>query len=152
MKAVAARIYKDIKQYLPAMIMVGIYFITANIIFDTSCPMVILTGFPCAGCGLTRSFRYLITGRIAMSWQINPMGIPIIAIVIYFFACRYILGKAAKGIKPLLIISIVILLALYVCRMYIYFPNREPYVYYENNILSHYLDFYEKILFDLGIL
>lgn len=152
MKEIMARIHKDIKEYWPAAVMAAAYFIAANVIFHTSCPFVIFTGFPCAGCGLTRSVRYFMTGRFALSWQVNPMGIPIIAIVIYFLFNRYILRKRAKGIKMLIIISAVILLLLYISRMYVFFPNRAPYVYYENNFLARNFSFYEKVLHDIGIL
>ncbi len=38
------------------------------------CPFYLLTGLPCPGCGLTRSFICLGHGRLAESLHWNPLG------------------------------------------------------------------------------
>ena len=152
MKNVGERIWQDVKEYWIAVVTFAVYFIVLNFIFHTSCPMVIMSGFPCPGCGLTRSIRYLISGNIVQSLYINPMGIPIVCILIYFFFNRYILGRKAKGMITIITVVIIVLLVLYIWRMHIFFPNRVPYVYAENNILSQNLSFYEQMLHELKIL
>lgn len=152
MKQIGSRIWRDIKEYMPAAVVIAVYIIIVNLIFHTSCPMVIISGFPCPGCGLTRSIRYLLFGKIGQSLHINPMGIPIACISLYFFFNRYIIGKKAKGMTALISITIVMLLALYIWRMHIFFPYRAPYVYAEKNILSQNFSFYKQMLHDLKIL
>lgn len=151
-KGIFVRIRRDIAEYWPAAAALALYTVVVNLIFHAFCPMVIISGFPCPGCGLTRSFLYLASGRIMQSVQINPMGIPIAGILVYFFWNRYIIGKKAKGMSALMVIAVILLLALYVCRMHSFFPNRMPYVYAEKNILSRNFAFYDKILHDLRIL
>ena len=143
---------EDIREYRAAAVTLFVYVILVNLLFHNFCPMVIVTGLPCPGCGLTRSIVYLLSGKIVQSVNINPMGIPIACIIIYFFFNRYILGKKAKGMTVLITGVIIMLLLLYLWRMHIYFPNRAPYVYEKDNVLSRYFVFYEQILHEIGIL
>jgi Protein of unknown function (DUF2752) len=39
------------------------------------CPFRLLTGLPCPGCGLTRSWVYLAHGQWQDAWAANPFGI-----------------------------------------------------------------------------
>ncbi|MCH5256861.1 MAG: DUF2752 domain-containing protein [Lachnospiraceae bacterium] len=152
MKQTGARIWKDIREYWMAAVVLLVYTIAVNLIFHNFCPMVIVSGLPCPGCGLTRSIVCLISGRLSQSLYINPMGIPIACILIYFFWNRYITGRKAKGMTVLITCVVFMLLVLYICRMYMFFPNRVPYVYTENNILSRYFSIYEQILHGFRIL
>lgn len=152
MRKIGERICQDIKNLWPAAIAVIIYTVLVKLIFHAFCPMVVVTGFPCPGCGMTRSLFFLLTGRIGQSVWIHPMGIPIAGLICYFLWNRYILGRTAKGMKGLIIAAIVLLVVLYVWRMHLYFPSRPPYVYEEDNILAKTLPFYEQILHSLRIL
>ena len=152
MKKVGERICQDIKNLWPAAAAVAIYTALVNLIFHAFCPMVVLTGLPCPGCGMTRSLFFLATGRIGQSLWMHPMGIPIACLIFYFLWNRYIAGKNAKGMKVLIITAIVLLVVLYIWRMHLYFPDRPPYVYREDNILARTLPFYEQILHALRIL
>ena len=151
MKEIKERICQDIKNLWPAAIAVIIYTVLVKLIFHAFCPMVVVTGFPCPGCGMTRSLFFLLTGRIGQSVWIHPMGIPIAGLICYFLWNRYILGRTAKGMKGLIIVAIVLLVVLYVWRMHLYFPSRPPYVYAEDNILAKTLPFYEQILHSLRL-
>lgn len=152
MREIGKRIWHDVETYWAAAAALALYTIMVNLFFHHFCPMVIISGLPCPGCGLTRSFIYLASGRIQQSIYINPMGIPIAGIMIYFFWNRYILGREAKWMMHLIIIAVVMLLVLYLWRMYVFFPNRVPYIYTEGNVLSRVCVFYEEILHEAGIL
>lgn len=152
MRKIVDRIRQDIKNLWSVAVAVAIYAVLVNLIFHAFCPMVIVTGLPCPGCGMTRSLFFLATGRVGQSLWIHPMGVPIAALVFYFLWNRYVLGRNAKGMKVLVIVAIVLLVILYIWRMRLYFPDRIPYVYEEDNILAKTLPFYEQILHALGIL
>lgn len=152
MRKIVERICQDIKNLWSVAVAVAIYTVLVNLIFHAFCPMVIVTGLPCPGCGMTRSLFFLATGRVGQSLWIHPMGVPIAALVFYFLWNRYVLGRNAKGMKVLVIAAIVLLVMLYIWRMHLYFPDRIPYVYEEDNILAKTLPFYEQILHALGVL
>lgn len=152
MRKIVERICQDIKNLWSVAVAVAIYTVLVNLIFHAFCPMVIVTGLPCPGCGMTRSLLFLATGRVGQSLWIHPMGVPIAVLIFYFLWNRYVLGRNAKGMKVLVIAAIVLLVILYIWRMRLYFPDRIPYVYEEDNILAKTLPFYEQILHALGVL
>lgn len=152
MKQVGTRLWRDIKNLWIAAAAVVIYVVLVNLVFHAFCPMVIVTGFPCPGCGMTRAVFYLLTGQIVKSIQMHPLGIWVVCLAVYFFWNRYILGKRAKGMKMLIGMTVIMLIVCYVWRMCLYFPDRVPYVYTKQNILARMIPFYEKILHELPIL
>lgn len=152
MKDILNRIKKDFQDFWMAAVAIGIYTVLVNIIFHAFCPMVIVTGLPCPGCGMTRSVFYLLTGHVSESIYIHPMGIVVICLFLYFVWNRYVIGRKPKGMMALIVIALVALIAFYIWRMYLYFPERVPYVYTDGNILERIFPYYYKeILHELGI-
>ncbi len=135
-KAVGKRIVNDIKEYGMAGVVLALYTVATNRIFHAFCPMVIFAGLPCPGCGMSRATFLLMTGRWGSAWQMNPMIFPVALAAVYFAWNRYVRGRSARGIRPMLIVILILLVASYCFRMYLYFPGRVPYVYYEGNILE----------------
>lgn len=70
-KEIKERIQKDLKQYKKAVILTGMILGTMQILFQTVCPMRILFGIPCPGCGLTHAGWYVIT----FQWKRRGSGI-----------------------------------------------------------------------------
>lgn len=152
LKEIKARVMQDIRNLWMAAAAIAVYTVVVNLVFHAFCPMVIVTGFPCPGCGMTRALWYLATGRVGLSVQMHPMGIPAACIFLYFLWNRYVLGRDAKGIRLLIGAFLILLLVLYVWRMYLYFPDRIPYVYVEKNMLSNFFPFYKQVLHELKIM
>ncbi|MBO5474575.1 MAG: DUF2752 domain-containing protein [Lachnospiraceae bacterium] len=152
MKAVAGRLWADIKEYGMAGVVFLVYMAAVNRIFHAFCPSVVITGFPCPGCGLTRAAGYLLIGRVRQAWEMNPVIFPIAAAAVYFGVSRYLLGRRVRGIKGLLIIVLILLCVVFCIRMYLYFPNKAPCVYQENNLLERTFPFYKKMLHEWGII
>ncbi len=150
--AVSLRIVADAKEYGVAVVMVLLYAVAVNLVFHAFCPLVIFSGFPCPGCGVSRAAFCFVTGRGGMAWQLNPVIFPIVLSAVYFCLCRYLLGRKVKGIEGIIAAVFVLLFVVYCRRMYLYFPDRVPYVYTEENILARILPFYEQILHGHGIL
>ncbi|MCH5263144.1 MAG: DUF2752 domain-containing protein [Lachnospiraceae bacterium] len=145
-KAVLGRLAADGKEYGIAVVALFIYTVVTNLIFHAFCPLIIFCGIPCPGCGISRATAYFLTGRWQQAWQMNPMIFPIVAAAVYFGWNRYLLGRKARGIKVIIIVLAVLLVAVYAVRMYLYFPNRVPYVYTENNMLAHLYLFWRQML------
>ena len=142
-KDILTRVLKDIKEYGWAVAaFVGCY-VLIHVSFDAFCPLLVVTGIPCAGCGLTRAFLFLCSGQLGRAMYMNPSVLPVLLFVLYFVFCRYILGRRVKGLKWCLIFLVSGMLIIYIYRMWLYFPDRVPYVYYADNILAKRFSGYE---------
>lgn len=140
MKTVLGRIWADLKNFRIALFALVLYNMLARGIFHAFCPQLILTGFPCAGCGMTRAVFYMLTGRFARGMQLNPAAPLWILFLGWFFANRYLRGVQPKQTKVFLALVCVVTLAVYLYRMIHSFPGEPPMVYYRNNILRRLLE------------
>lgn len=138
-RTVVGRITADLKEYGIAVVALFFYTAVSNLMFHAFCPLIIFCGLPCPGCGVSRASAYFLTGRWHRAWQMNPMVFPIAAAAFYFGWNRYLLGKKAAGIKAIITALLVLLVVVYGVRMYLYFPDRVPYVYTENNMVTRFL-------------
>lgn len=151
-RAVGFRIIADVKEYGMAVAAVLLYAVAVNLIFHAFCPLVIFCGFPCPGCGVSRASLCFVTGRWRMAWQLNPVIFPIVLFAAYFCLCRYLFGRKVKGARIFIAVIFVLLFVVYCLRMYLYFPDRIPYVYTKDNMLARIFSFYEQILHECGIM
>lgn len=140
------RIIKDIKEYGVAGIIFLVYYLIVHLFRSAFCPMLALTGLPCAGCGLTRAFLCIFTGQWKRAAYIHPLSFLIIVFLLYCGYFRYIKGAKIKGFTPLFIALVTVLLVFYGIRMYLYFPDRVPYVYMSDNVLADKVPEYEKLI------
>lgn len=152
MTTVCGRVAADVKEYGMAFVALVVYTFIVNLVFHAFCPAVIISGFPCPGCGITRASVCLLTGRWQQAWQLNPTIFTVVLTALYFLWNRYLLGVKAAGIKWMVAAVLVLLIGVYLVRMYLYFPGRVPYVYTEENILAHVLPYYQQFLHKARIL
>ena len=78
----------------------------------------------------------MLRGEFARAFYIQPMAYVILIFLLYCGWFRYIKGTKIKGFKPLFAILIIAMLAFYAVRMFLYFPDRVPYVYTQDNIFA----------------
>ena len=71
-QTILGRVWRDIKNFRAAILALVLYNAVVRSVFRAFCPQLILTGFPCAGCGMTRAVLYILTGRFARGMQLNP--------------------------------------------------------------------------------
>lgn len=145
-KNVVLRIKKDLWDFKEAILIFAAYYTVVHLVFHAFCPLVMLTGFPCAGCGMTRAVFFMLTGQFARSWRLNPMALPVLLFILYCMIMRYFLGKSIKGFKTGLALIIAGMLLTYIYRMWTVFPNRPPYVYTAGNLLERQFPFYRETL------
>lgn len=101
------------------------------------CPMVLLTGFPCPGCGLTRAGFAVLSFDFGTAWRIHPFIYAFAVLIVMFGINRYVLCKKKMPfLRVCLIVTLAAMLVFYVWRMYRYFPGEPPMSYYEGNLIQ----------------
>lgn len=124
----------DLFRYRIFLLSAFVYLLCTQLIFHKICPIAIITGFPCPGCGITRAFLLLLTGHPALAWKMNPCIYLWIVFFILFFFSRYIKNDQ-KMLNRAIISAGILSIAVYAVRMFLYYPNRIPYVYNDRSIL-----------------
>lgn len=81
-----------------AILLFAIYFVIGRKFLYSLCPMVIMTGFPCPGCGLTRAMFMVLRGDFAGAWKMHPFIYGVIILVGWFGVRRYIQRKETKSL------------------------------------------------------
>ncbi|WMC93833.1 DUF2752 domain-containing protein [Kineothrix sp. MB12-C1] len=143
---IGRRIASDLWDYKVVILIFLAYYIFMHVVFHAFCPLVLTTGFPCAGCGMTRAIFFLLTGQFARSFRLSPMAFPVLSFLLYCGVYRYVLGRKIKGFYIGMIVLVAALLIVYVYRMYTIFPNRPPYVYTRGNFLESHIPYYREFL------
>lgn len=146
LKQAAGRVWKDIWDYKILGIVLLTYYFLVRFIFSASCPSVIITGFPCPGCGITRAFLFVMTGQFERAWNINPLSYGWILLALYAGVQRYLFGRKAKGWKTMMIVLAVAIMGLYIYRMYRYFPNKPPMTFTGGSLFERWLPGYGNII------
>jgi len=136
---VIARIWKDLVNFRIPILLLVLYGIATLYFFSSVCPFVILTGFPCAGCGLTRAVLSLCTGDFASAMRINLSVVIWVPFLLYIFIRRYIQGKELTHLSAVLVIVCLMTLGYYCYRMAFLFPSEKPMVYTTDNLFVKYI-------------
>ena len=140
------RIKQDIGQHGAGVLAVVVLYIVMHALFGAFCPSVIVTGFPCPGCGMTRAVLYLLKGQFLRSWALNPAAGLWGLWALWFAFERYIRGQKCKGLTWALCGIALFMISVYLIRMVRYFPDRPPYVYTPNNLFSRIIPGYRSII------
>ncbi|MFI3176383.1 MAG: DUF2752 domain-containing protein [Eubacteriales bacterium] len=140
------RIYEDLLQYKVGILVGGIYYVAVKVLFQAFCPMVLVTGLPCPGCGMTRAMLYLAQGEWVRAYNLQPSSFLFAIAGIYCVLMRYVLGRKIAGLKIIIVILSILLLGNYLYRMTMVFPSHAPMTYRSNNLLSTIIPGYRNIL------
>ena len=118
---------------VPAIIFF-VYYMISHAIWHSICPMVIITGFPCPGCGLTRAGILVLHCRFSKAFVMHPFIYPVIILMVLYALFRYVFGKCVAKLNIISIILIILMCIYYVYRMQYEFPGIQPMTYYPNNM------------------
>lgn len=136
LKDAGSLLLQDIKDNTIPFLAIIIYMSISRIFFYSICPMVMVTGYPCPACGLTRAGVALLTGHFITAWQIHPFIYAVVILAAWFFLNRYIWKKDMKVLKRISVIVLIALILFYIYRMIRYFPGEPPISYYKYNLLQ----------------
>lgn len=99
-----------------AILLVIIYLCLTEQLFHTTCPSVIIFGYPCPGCGLTRGMLHLLKGDFAGAWNDNPSIFLICACVTYGGFFRYYKDRRPPGYTAVIIMTGLLMILIYLFR------------------------------------
>ena len=133
----------DLKVWTPAIVIYLLYHFFAIKLFRASCPLILLFGIPCPGCGMTRAIRMVLTLQFEKAYFLNPLAFLWVPFLLYVLFTRYFYRENKRITYILLSILIILTFARYFYGMISYYPNRIPYVYTSRN-LTHYMWSYRQ--------
>lgn len=145
-KEIVNRIKADLKGILTVAVVFTLLYLIVHAVFHAFCPMLVLTGIPCAGCGLTRAGLYLLRGQVLRAANSNPSIFAVLAFLLYCGYFHYIKGTKIKGFRFVLPVVILFMLVVYAYGMYHYFPERAPYVYQQDNLCARFIPGYRELM------
>ncbi len=145
MRGMWNRLEADIREYRYAIGSLLLYYVAMRLVFHAFCPLVIITGLPCPGCGLSRSVWYFLTGQFSRSFSLHPLGAFWLLLLVWFCINRYVAGKqVTKGWTLALTTVCIATLLLYGYRMATLFPGRPPMSYTGHNLLERVIPGYRQ--------
>ena len=127
---------EDIYGVRGVIIALALYFLFFRYILRSICPVVLVTGFPCPGCGMTRAAFCVLHLDFIGAWETHPFIFPIILLAAVFTWNRYILCRTSQPLlKKCVVVLAVAMILFYLWRMYVYFPGEPPMSYYKGNLI-----------------
>ena len=92
-------LWKDVWTLRYVILVFIVYFYIGRNFLYSMCPTVVLTGFPCPGCGMTRAVFAVLRGNFALAWQLHPFVYVLGGYVVVFAFRRYIMQKEVKSME-----------------------------------------------------
>lgn len=143
------RMMIDIKKYGVITVLIVILYFVMHKIFNAFCPVVIVTGFPCPGCGTVRAVALLLSGHFERSFLLNPLAGGWLLLGAWIFIRRYWQGKKITGLKQTGLVLIIGMMLVYGYKMYFQFPGRPPMTFRYQNLIgaifTQYNDFVKNL-------
>ncbi len=81
---------QDLKLYGKPLLLTAMVLVAMQLIFHELCPMKILLGIPCPGCGLTHACLDILTFHWKKAWNWNPAGFLWVPSILLLLWMRYI--------------------------------------------------------------
>lgn len=135
---------KKYKGMLLGLTLCAISLLCMQALFGAVCPLRLLTGFPCPGCGLTRAGILFLQGRFAESLQMNLFFILGLFFGTIGIFIKKVLKKNSIFINTYVIIVLALFILYYIYRMYRYFPETEPLTYWRGSLLAKLLQIFGR--------
>ena len=140
------RIVDDIRKNRVLIAVIFGFWLLMTLIFHRFCPLVLIYGFPCPGCGMTRAFFCFFTFHPIKAFYYNPVYPLWLVTIASMIWRRYFQGKSLKALYPLMTITALVTLGVYVYRVMYFFPSDEPMVFVHENLMSWLFPKYDRFM------
>ena len=111
------KLKSDLYRSRYAILILIVYCVVMQMVFNTVCPFKAITGINCPACGLTHAAFYFFTGRFSLSFKANPTFIFWFLTILLFLIDRYIKPLKIKPFPVLFIIVCLITLVYYFTKI-----------------------------------
>lgn len=129
--------WRDVKEAKWVIIVVITYFVFMELFVGGMCPAVLLSGYPCPACGMTRALKHVLHFQFTAAWNMHPFIYLFIGMAVFTCINRYLMKKKLpKGFKWFLVSAFSAMLIFYAWRMIKYFPGEPPMSYYSRNLCN----------------
>lgn len=112
------RLKSDWKNYKAGLLIALVVVVAATVLGRSVCYFKNITGMPCPGCGMTRSFLLILQGQFGKAWELHPFAYGWMVFAVIFFVDRYILRKKEVLWRVALILLCGGMLVFYVYRLF----------------------------------
>lgn len=125
---------------LPALLAACFFYYPAAFTGPVLCPMPLVTGVPCPGCGITRALACATRGHLAEAFAFHPLWPLLLAYFGLIAGWRVV--EEARGRPPRLdgarisFYAAVALSTFYVLRLFFFFLDGGLRVMWENNLIA----------------
>ena len=135
-------LWNDIKSAKWVIIFIIAYFVFLKKFLYSTCPVVLISGFPCPACGLTRAGFLMLGLDFAGALHVHPFIFPIAGLTVLFCVNRYLmLKRTPEWMKWCLILLITGMVIFYIYRMIHVFPGDPPMSFYRGNLIHMLKEF-----------
>ena len=112
---------------------IGILSFVFNLIFKRSiCIFFNIFGIPCITCGITRAYMSLLKLDIKSAFFYHPL---------FFMVPFFFIVKKRKYLLMLFTLFVVV----WIVRMYLYFPYKEPMIFNEKALYTQIFYFFKNL-------
>lgn len=112
------KIKSDWNNFKTGILIAAFLWIAATLLGKGVCIYKRILGIACPGCGLSRSFLFILQGQFEEAWKLQPFAYGWIVFGILFLIDRYLFGKKEILWKVTLIILCAGMLLFYLYRLF----------------------------------
>ena len=142
LKKLTTRAIRWIRDNWVLCLFLSLFLMSSFIFTNTTCAFRSTIGIPCPGCGLTRAFSAFLLGQMREAFYYHPLFwlAPVFAVGWTILTIFFPAYKNHPLLRKFLYAAGFMFIAVYIARMFLYFPDREPMVYHAKSFTGRLIN------------